>query len=395
MRRSIRASVCAALMTNTLGACTTRYSDGGHTPPAPCRERVFLIGGWDGESVVSPVEVFDVATATWTTGAPPAIARAGHSATLLPGGILVTGGYDGTDSLASTEIYDDTTDAWSGAGAMATPRREHTATLLLDGTVLVAGGIADSANGSGIASAETFDPATLSWSPTGLMTTPRRAATATLLADGSVLVAGGFGENGSDSTTNLTSAERYDPQTRLWSPAGTLTTGRNAHSAIRLVDGRVLVAGGMGPNNATTSSTAEIYAPEANSWTPAAGMNMPRYEFTVTLLENGSLLATGGHVYGAGDQQSSELSDPDPDAWVFTSSALLAKRSSHTATRLADGRVVVAGGADFNQVGPVYTPLTSSEVYDPVTQGWTSAGALSFARAAHTATWIPERVECE
>ena len=101
--------------------------------------------------------------------------------------VLVTGGYNGS-YIASAEIYDPATGAWTATGSMATPRGGHSATRLADGRVLVAGG----SNGSAfVASAEIYDPATGTWTATGSMATPRYGHTATRLADGRVLVAGG------------------------------------------------------------------------------------------------------------------------------------------------------------------------------------------------------------
>ena len=93
---------------------------------------------------------------------------------------------------------------------MTTARLSHTATLLADGRVLIAGRAAMAR------SAEIYDPKTGTFSPTGSMTTARAAAhTATLLADGRVLVAGGHPRR---SDAALASAELYDPDDRHLQP---------------------------------------------------------------------------------------------------------------------------------------------------------------------------------
>src|SRR5262245_52436263 len=98
------------------------------------------------------------------------------------------------------------------------------------------------------------------------MATPRAHLTATPLANGRVLVVGGVGE---------TSTELYDPATGTWSAGGTLTTPRWLHEAVRLQDGRVLVAGG-----GAYTPTAELYDPAANRWAPTGSMHVDRYDFT-------------------------------------------------------------------------------------------------------------------
>jgi len=98
---------------------------------------------------------------------------------------------------------------------MTDGRQYHSATLLSDGRVLIVGGGSDYANRRFLASAEIFDPATGTFTSTGSLATARSYHTATLLNDGRVLVAGGYG-----AAAPLTSAEMYDPATGAFSPAG-------------------------------------------------------------------------------------------------------------------------------------------------------------------------------
>src|SRR5438045_8785887 len=109
---------------------------------------------------------------------------------------------------------------------LAILRNSHTATLLADVTVLVAGG-SDGSNS--LASAELYNPATAGWTATGNLGTGRYSGTATLLSNGKVLIAGGSGNSGA-----LPSAELYDPATSAWSAMNNLATTRNSYAANQL-----------------------------------------------------------------------------------------------------------------------------------------------------------------
>lgn len=122
------------------------------------------------------------------------------------------------------ELFDPATGAFAATGSLSTARNYHSATLLPDGTVLVAGGAGQSASGQGIlpplASAEIYDPATSRFSATGNLTSVRYAHTATLLNSGQVLVTGGVVTPGSANSAGsaTASAELYTPAVLVRAP---------------------------------------------------------------------------------------------------------------------------------------------------------------------------------
>jgi hypothetical protein len=326
----------------------------------------------------------------WTKTGFLAKARGLHTATLLTNGkVLVTGGTNGEHAiLASAEIYDPVTGAWTPTGALNVGRVDHTATLLPDRRVLVAGGRSQSGI---IADAELYDPATGEWIPTGVLRDARGSHTATLLRSGLVLVAGGMDNNFSD---RLASAELYDPATGKWSPTGSLTLdrGRESHTATLLDDGMVLVVGGrvFGPFMA---HGAELYDPTSGTWIATAAPSAVRVEHTATLLRNGKVLVAGGvksNAIGV-ELDSAELFDPITRTFGATGKLQIA-RNRQTATLLQSGRVLIAGGFRFIVDGDLKIPSTLrvAELYDPDTGQWTVSTEMNGVRAEHTATSLAD-----
>jgi hypothetical protein len=240
-----------------------------------------------------------------------------HTLTLLGNGrVLVVGGSDmsdGVDNLASAEIYDPNTGQFTATGSMSAGRAEHTATLLTGvagDKVLVAGGY-----GGGtlpLASAELYDVASGTFSPTGSMTTPRQRHTATLLDNGLVLIAGGL----DDYSRVLASAELYDPRTGKFTPTGAMATPRMYHSATLLGDGRVLIAGGVGADGTTALASAEIYDPATGRFTPTGSMKAARSGQHAAWVQ-GSLIQGVAVVAGDGGSNSLEVFDPSTGKFRF------------------------------------------------------------------------------
>jgi hypothetical protein len=309
--------------------------------------------------------------------------RNSHTAMLLLDGmVLVAGG--GGDPQVSAELYDPSRGSWTVTGSMDKPRIYFTATRLPDGKVLVAGGQSSMDNEvPGVqASAELYDPSSGSWTTTGSMDEGRANHTAMLLLDGRVLVAGGRTGRGDP----LASAEVYDPSSGAWAATGSMIEARGGHTATLLPDGRVLVAGGYSSTigNGDPLASAELFDPSTGSWTATGKMIDARTHHTATLLPDGTVLVAGGFnddgVYGLA---SAELYDPSSGAWAATGSMIEA-RYGQTATLLAAGKVLMAGG--YSSSGA----LASAELYNPASGQWTATVNMVEARFGHTATLLPD-----
>ncbi len=284
------------------------------------------------------------------TGSMNVIRTLGETATLLQDGrVLVTGGDDDSGtSLASAELYDPKSGTFSPTGSMTTARSFHTATLLKDGRVLIAGGFDSS--GAGLATAELYDPITGRFVSTGHMVHFHDGHTATLLADGRVLIVGGFGGAPASADPRV-SAELYDPKSGSFSLTGSMTIGRyTGHTAALLADGRVLVVGGHASGVLEEPLTsAELYNPKTRTFSPTGSMAHARDGQTATLLANGRVLVVGGA------DNTAELYEPKTGTFGPTGS-MTTMRAGQTATLLADGRVLLAGGTDDGTTAELYQP---------------------------------------
>jgi WD40 repeat protein len=315
---------------------------------------VLVVGGGFGS-----VESYDAASGTWSETNPLSTAFFYHSATLLPGGdVLIAGG--GADSLKTVELFDPNADAAIRGPSLVKRRQSHTATLLRDGRVLVVGGRRYPSNPltSWTKSAEIYDPVTGRWSKTGSLESPRIGNTATLLLDGRVLVTGGAPLN---QGRPLSSAEIFDPATGRWTPTGSLLTRRFGHSATLLADGKVLVVGGNDSRLAGAVASAEVFDPTSGVWSQAGSLTEVRRHHTATLLTDGRVLVVGGLGLEFPDAlplASAELYDPTTDTWQQTD-PLTTARFFHTATLLADGKILVVGGRDEDSTH------ATAEIYDP------------------------------
>ena len=268
-------------------------------------------------------------------------------------------------------------------GSMGVARNHHSATLLADGKVMVAGGWATVATAPH-ASAEIFDPASGAngtFAATGLMTIARTNHTATLLGSGKVLVAGGL--NGG---LNLNSAEVFDPA-GTFSATGTTMVSARSNQAVALLDnGTVLLTGGRGGAGMPIQG-AEIFdstlSAGAGAFSTTDSMADLRMFHTATRLNTGKVLIVGGKN-ASFELLTAELYDPATQIFSATG-AMGVIRQNHTATLLADGKVLIVGGA---QNGATGNPITSAEVYDPATGLFQFTGSMAVARANHRATLL-------
>jgi Kelch motif len=364
-------------------------------------------------------EVWDPAANAWQATSGLNRPRAGFAAIgLRNGGALVTGGLDlgrqttsdpayactNGDALSysSTYVWDPTTGTWTRAGLLGMARTQPSIAALPDGRALLVGGFYETPR-TGVAA----DAALAAFRH------PAPDAAAGLPAD----IAPNF------TIPALATAELFDPATRIWSSTGPMHYARYGAAAATLADGRVLVVGsdqgtwisngGAVDVSDAAANNAELYDPRTGRFTltgslPATGRESGVYDGTagtlVALPDGGALLVANERSWkhGPTDVRSFRY-DVGSGSWAQVGNALIdgwdsqTQQTTHTGgeagltdslvARLADGRVLVAGGDYWGAKGLVVS--RAAYLYDPRTNAWSRLSPMPAPRAGGAAVGLP------
>jgi hypothetical protein len=310
--------------------------------------QVLAAGGFGGTTCGDSrsAELYDPDTGTWKPTGSALVAHSAFDAVInLPDGRVLVVGTTETTGAMTVEVYDPSSGTWASAAGMGATRLAGIAVGLQDGRVLVAGGTGTGNPPEAVASSELYDPSADRWTPSGPMTRTRAFPSAAVrLLDGRVLVAGGL----SAQEGPLKSAEIYDPANGTWSATGDMIVAMEQGNGILLHDGRVLVLAGPRP---------QLYDPTLGTWTEVTGGTASSGAAAVVLAD-GRVLVAGGF----GDGMSAKIYDPQAGTWTAAGRMGTARRQA-VALLLGDARVLVVGG--LGAVNDIGVTLSSAELYDP------------------------------
>ena len=282
------------------------------------------------------------------------------SVELENGNILVSGGISkDSGNISDAEIYNYKIEKWEVIHPMVLGRAYHLLLKLSNGNIMaISGGNYEKR------SCEVYDTTTKIWTLIDSLNYERTfGETATLLGNGDVLVVGGY-YLAVGNTKILNSCEIYNARTKKWIVTDSLKIDREYHTATKLLDGRILVAGGFSGTQKELTD-CEIYDPNKGEWSEAAPLNIARFEHTATLLPDGKVLVTGGENYSNPTSpwlKTCELYDPIQNKWTIVKSLSVA-HSLHSALLLNNGLILITGGSFNTGIWELYDPKNFTNIY--------------------------------
>jgi N-acetylneuraminic acid mutarotase len=296
----------------------------GHSATLLSTGEVMVAGGYEaGKSGLASAEIYNPETGKWRfTGSMNTPRAFPYMSPLRDGKVLITAGSTtggSQDSLSSAEIFDPDTETWQSTGSMVRARTRYylsspsdTIQPLANGKILVVGGHA-CCGYIWFDDSELYDPSTKRWSRTTAKSTHAQGSTA-LLSDGRVLVAGGrYGFQGSDVT--IADAEIYDPENGNWAATSSLPSDRLG-PLVTLLNGKILMAGGgheqWGSGRCGPMRPGALYDPKTGTWKETASLVNPRSQHIAIRLLSGKVLIAGGYdCVVSGSLASAELYTPE------------------------------------------------------------------------------------
>ncbi|MDX6770472.1 MAG: kelch repeat-containing protein [Elusimicrobiota bacterium] len=355
--------------------------------------KLYAAGGvLKGFTMSRALEIYDPKTDSWSRGPSAPLARGQSASAVIDGRLYLAGGRRDNGeprlAVADLQIYDAATRSWSIGPSQPAARFCQNGAARA-GELYAVGGAADGAeDGEGLGRRVfIYDPRARAWRDGPPLYLSRYGPA--VASDGARLYAAG-GAYGNTPSTALEILEGSAPAPSVaaaappvWTPGPDMSEPRANHAAVRLADGRVMVAGGQSGYAASVTATTEFFDPATDAWTPGPPMGVARYDFPMVRLKDGRYLAFSGRGAGKQDLAFAELYDPKTGRWSRTGS-LSGGRSSCGATLLRDGRVLACGGFRAG------VTLASCESYDPATGRWTPAAPMRFPRQTMGFQTLPD-----
>ena len=295
--------------------------------------------------------------------------------------ILIAGGFDPNgNALNTTELFDPASDTFATGPTMVSPHAQHTATLLQDGTVLIAGGCGSSGAYNQTYVAEIYNPASNTMTQVGNTTKPRQDYAASLLNSGEVLLAGGY-------LSTESTADIYEPSTQSFSVGAGYGFFGFGQSLVHLANDQVLLFGSPYLNQAQLNG--ELYTPASGMFSFTSGTTPnPGIHMAMLLLPDQTAVIFEGGTSGLNPAiPVGRTVNYNPSTQSFSALPSGAERRTYPTATFVPGvsQVVVAGGVPVNSGT---SNGTAVELFDATQKTWSAGGQMSTARTGMTSTYF-------
>jgi len=384
-RRFFGTLVVVALLTTGCGSSTPTPSGAAATiAPTPSGAPASVSPTTTPAPTATPVPTPTPSPAGWVSAGSLHASRGSTRLVALTDGRALVVGDDNFcdpgpawDSSMATEVWE--AGKWAITGSLNSARDDFTAQPLAKGQAFLVGGT--NVDWISFSSPKIWDPKTGVWTTSGLMATARSFPASALLKDGNVIVVGGEYRN-APADAFLATAEIFNPTTGKFAKTGSLKVARAAAMAVTLADGRVLVAGGYTAKGALADS--EIWDPTSGKWTAIGATPIWGGSILAPLADGGALLA-GGQDAGFKGIATAYRFDPKTGKWALTGKMLTAAYD-RAAALLANGQVLVTGGLPAH----LKPAIAAAELFAPATGIWTATVPMPSAREQSKAVLLQD-----
>jgi len=241
--------------------------------------KIYCIGGY-GSGVLNKVEIYDIASNTWTTGTNMTTARYELTSAIYNGKIYCIGGYN-AGVLNKVEIYDIASNTWT-TGANIPINMQQLTSVIYNGKIYCIGGSTNNINSTN--ALEIYDITSNSWSTGTVMPTSRYDSTSNIY-NGKIYCIGGY------NSSYLNTLEIYDIASNTWTTGANMTTARMELTSV-IYNGKIYCIGGV-TFSSVCLNTVEIYDIASNIWTTGASMPTVRQQLT-SQIYNYKIYCIGG-----------------------------------------------------------------------------------------------------
>ena len=253
-------------------------------------EKIYLIGGMDIKGkTLNIVEEYDPGKGTWATKTPMPTARFGMESVVWNDEIYVIGGRDGNLVLSTVEKYNSATDTWTTLRSMPTGRW-NPMTEVVDGKIYAIGGISGTGdNRKTLATVEVYSIRDNTWSSLPDAPFSRQNGASAVIGDTIYIISGRAGTGEGPSTD--ANVNTFDTSSGQWSSVSGLPEGRTGVRGATVSNGMIVITGGAAMDKLLPGVL--VYSPQRDRWEQKFTLKVPRTGNSCVVIGNTLYVVSG------------------------------------------------------------------------------------------------------